>query len=609
MTLERGALRAATALLAGQVLLVLVARPSTVAAGIPALVAAGLAVVPALPGGLRSNRTALTAAVLPLGTAVLATSAVAWTAAGLPLTAAGVLVLLAILIAAGASALKFRPGPPTAGARHPVDLLSLAGLALAVVLAFVLGLVENDSLPPTGTDWGKYLLYADEIRRHGSLLIDNPVWLGGGLPFSEDPALPALYGSLLTLTGAPTVQLAWGGLGAVLLAVPATFAAAAVLFGPRPAVLAALAVAVLPMPFDMLAWHGAANLLGLAILPFVVLAAARTADGDPDRRWAAWLGVLLVAVVATHRLTALITFGTVGLLGLVALIRAPRATLGAAVIAAGAAVVPGALVASDLLRRNADGGGVQSYEAYLDTKVVWSIVVRDVTWPATAIAGAALVVLLVRGPRRPSTYVGVALVASLLLYAYSWVAHVPAYYIRAMYFLPLGFGLLIAAAVAAWRPKVLGAVAAAGLAAAFALAPKVVDDAARFYDSLPTPAALRGIDLLAANVRPGETVVTDRCTGFLSTWLIHRPIYAALQPSDIGPAVEVPRVKEARAVFAGGAAGLAAAARIKARWVLSDPACPVEDRTLPPYLQPRYLSERIAVYSIEPALQPSRNAK
>lgn len=609
MSLELRCLRAAAALLAGQVLLVLVGRPAPVAAALPALAVAGLAMVPALPLVLRANRTALVAAVVPVGVAVLSVAVIAWTAVGLPLTAATVLVLLAGLLAAGAAIALRRPG--LAHERLALDPLALGGLALAVGLAFVLGLVENDALPATGTDWGKYLLYADEIRRQGALLIDNPVWLGGGLAFSEDPALPALHASLLLLSDAPAQGLAWGGLATVLLAVPATFAACAVLFGTRPAVFGALTVAILPMPFDMLAWHGAANLLGLVVLPLVVAAAARAADGDPDHRWAAWLGVLLVAVGATHRLTALLAVGTVVVLAGLALVgRSPKAVLRSAAIALAAAVVPAAFVLSDLARRSQESGGAQDFAAYLDTKVVWSIVVRDLTWPATIAAGLALVVVAVRGRRRaPSTWAGAALATVLLAYAYSWKLELPAYYIRAMYFAPLVFALLLAGAVATWRPRLTASVAGVALAGALTLAPPVIDDAATFYGSLEPPAALRGVDLLTANVRPGETVVTDRCLGFVSTWLVRRPIYAALRSSDIGPKVEVPRVMEARRVFAGGAAGLAAAQRIRARWVLADPTCPVEDQPLPAYFQPRYLSERVAVYSIEPALQPSRNAK
>src|SRR3712207_9548188 len=39
-----------------------------------------------------------------------------------------------------------------------------------------------------------------EIRRHGALLIDNPYWMLG-VPFREDPGVPALYGAYLAMTG------------------------------------------------------------------------------------------------------------------------------------------------------------------------------------------------------------------------------------------------------------------------------------------------------------------------------------------------------------------------------------------------------------------------
>ena len=54
--------------------------------------------------------------------------------------------------------------------------------------------IGGDPIP--GNDWAKYLLYADEITAQGTLLIDNPYWMLG-VPFREDPAVPALYGSFL----------------------------------------------------------------------------------------------------------------------------------------------------------------------------------------------------------------------------------------------------------------------------------------------------------------------------------------------------------------------------------------------------------------------------
>ena len=66
------------------------------------------------------------------------------------------------------------------------DALAAAGLLVAVAAGLILeGRVIRGS-PVPGNDWAKYVLYADEIRRHGSLLIDNPYWMLG-VPFREDP--------------------------------------------------------------------------------------------------------------------------------------------------------------------------------------------------------------------------------------------------------------------------------------------------------------------------------------------------------------------------------------------------------------------------------------
>ena len=73
-----------------------------------------------------------------------------------------------------------------------------------------------------GNDWAKYVLYADEIRRHGSLLIDNPFWMLG-VPFREDPGAPAVYGSYLVIGGQSATVLVHGIWVFAVIAILTTF--------------------------------------------------------------------------------------------------------------------------------------------------------------------------------------------------------------------------------------------------------------------------------------------------------------------------------------------------------------------------------------------------
>ena len=88
---------------------------------------------------------------------------------------------------------------------------------------------------PPGNDWAKYLLYADEVRRHGSLLIDNPFWMLGQ-PFRDDPGVPSLYGATLIMSRAPA--------GTRLVANPGCYPTATLLARPGTGLLRAQGVRV-----------------------------------------------------------------------------------------------------------------------------------------------------------------------------------------------------------------------------------------------------------------------------------------------------------------------------------------------------------------------------
>ncbi|MGI8873750.1 MAG: hypothetical protein ACR2KP_05390, partial [Egibacteraceae bacterium] len=121
-----------------------------------------------------------------------------------------------------------------------------------------------------------------------------------------------------------------------------------------------------------------------------------------------------------------------------------------------------------------------------------------------------------------------------------------------------------------------------------------------FY-AFANDASLRGLDAVAADLGPREVVVTDRCWSFLTTWLLHTPTIAALEPEDIQPRAELRRAREARAVLDGTADGLALAKRLGVRYLIVDPTCTDtrERPTRPPLVgTPVYLSKRLVVLAL-----------
>ena len=130
-----------------------------------------------------------------------------------------------------------------------------AGLALALGLGALLQqrVIGGDPIP--GNDWAKYLLYADEIAAHGQLLITNPFWMLG-VPFREDPGVPALYGSFLSLSGEPAATLAHGIWVFAVASILAVFAFVARVLGRARGSDRGRPLGVLPISQDILAWHG-----------------------------------------------------------------------------------------------------------------------------------------------------------------------------------------------------------------------------------------------------------------------------------------------------------------------------------------------------------------
>ena len=488
-----------------------------------------------------------------------------------------------------------------ASAETPGEGATLALLGAAVAIGVTLqGLIVGGK-PLPGQDWGHYLLYVDEIRKQGSLLIDNPFWMLGGLPFAEDPGAPVLYAAQALLSEQTTASLQQGIWLVAVLAIVSVFVFVAALWGRTAGLIAAGLYAVVPMTLDMLAWHALANIWALVLLPPVLLAAGMALRGRLDLRWCAFLGLFLIALAAAHRLSFLVA--VLALLPCLVILVWRHGREGVRFVAwtLGFAVVGGAGVIVDLVQRNIDTGGTQGYRAFLATKVDWEFVARDLT-PLFGILGAValLAVLLAPALRAdPARFVLLGLLVAVLALSYSWVVHFPTAYFRAAYYIPV---LLAAAIGIAWAkliPKL--ALGAAVVILVVGLEARDLAQPLRTFYDYTNQESLTGLGYLKGLTKPDDVIVTDTCWGFLATWLLAQPIIAAQDPSLILPKAEVAPARMARRILYGGEQGAQLARRIGARYAIVDPQCTHQTGRLvaePDIGTPLYASTRLVVLDL-----------
>ena len=565
-----------------------------------ALLAPGLALAPLLPARIRESPLAVLAAAPALGCAASAVALITVASAGASLEPAVVRGVLAVLVLGGLAL----PWPEWQRPPGRVDLPAAGGLALALAAGAVLQqrVIGGDPIP--GNDWAKYLLYADEIARHGRLLIENPFWMLG-VPFREDPAVPALYGSFLVLTGEPAGILTHGIWVFAVSSILAVFAFTRAFWGDLAAVVAAGLWAVLPISHDILGWHGAPNLAAIALIPLLLAyLAALTGERGLERAELAGFALALVALAATHRLSTLV-FGIAFVVALASAVavggsRARRMVrqLGWTALTT-AALAPG--VAYDLIERGRSFGGTQNYRAYLSSKLEIGPLVGDLTVVFTALAVVAVVMAMRWSRRDPALSVLLALLATATALTFSWLIEVPLHYLRMAYFMPLALVPMVALALTRLLTLRRAAAAAAVAAVAIGTIAWFQADTVRSFYAFTNRASLRGLDAVSASLRPGEVVVTDRCWSFQATWLLHTRTLPALEPEDIQPKAELRRALQARAVLDGTPDGLALARRLGVRYLLVDPTCPDANGrpSQPPAVgAPLYVSSRLVVLEL-----------
>ena len=544
-----------------------------------ALLAPGWALVPLLPAAVRRRPVAALAAAPMLGFAAVSIVLVTWSVIGLPLSGTAIRALLLVLVAL---ALGLWAGAPSPRRPRRGEVYEALGLLGALAVGLVLALRVAGSTPLPGNDWAKYLLYADEIRRHGALLIDNPFWMLG-VPFREDPGVPALYGSVLLMARAPAGILANGIVVFTVLQIAAVFAFARAFWGRAAGVLAAFLVAGVPATQDMLGWPGLPNLAALALMALALASLATFAAGVLDRPALVGAAIVLVGIAATHRLSLLVTLGAAVLVVVARLLIREgrrRAARDAGLVAMLAALL-GAGVWVDLVTRQRTFGGTQAYTAYLDTKVDLGLAFRDIS-PVLAVATVlALVAVAIWRRSDRALWPAIAMLVVSAGLAYVWLVHVPNYYARMVFFVPVAAAPVVAAVVVRLRPAAL--VAAVAVAAVAFTAVQSFDQApkTRAFYAFANPVSLRGLDALAPTLSRDEVVVTDRCWSFLGTWLLRTRTLPALIPQDIQPKAELRFARQARAILDGTPAGRARARALGVRYALMDPLCPAADGTLP----------------------------
>jgi hypothetical protein len=586
---------AGAVLVAVEALIALLGGHSPPLAVLVLLLAPGLALLPLLPARARADVVTALAAAPALGFAASSIGLITVASIGLPLNGLVVRLVAAVLVAVG---LLLRGTEPELRLAEPLVAL---GLLAAVGAGLLLQARVIHGSPVPGNDWAKYVLYADEIRAHHALLIRNPFWMLG-VPFREDPGVPAVYGSYLVMTGQSAAALLHGIWLFAVVAILTVFAFVRALWGAPAGVVAALLWAVLPINQDILGWHGLPNLAALSLLALVLLYTGTLFTRGLSRTEAAGFGAALLALAAAHRLSLVVGLGSLAIMtGAAFVLGGLRRMTGAVVTAAVAIVVLGGGVAYDLVERQRTFGGTLSYADYKASKLPVVHTAKDLTLVFTAAALIALVLCVRRAAHDRALVPVLALLAFTLAGAYAWIVHLPLGYLRMAYYLPLALVPLVAVALATHaRARVTILIGAVLAAIVFAFAWPAAHNV-RFFYGFANPASLRGLDAVAAQLRPNEVVVTDRCWSFLATWLLHTRTLPALYPVDIQPKAELARANEAHAILDGTPEGRVLAQRLGVRFLLVDPTCPDPNGNAlaPPRVgEPVFTSERLLVLKL-----------
>jgi hypothetical protein len=431
--------------------------------------------------------------------------------------------------------------------------------------------------PLPGADWAHYLLYSSEIARHHGLLLENPYWMLGNASFAEDPGVPSLYGAYLILSGHGAGLLYHGIWAFAVLGIVTTYVFVRTLFGDIAGVVAAAVCAVAPLGLNILTWHGLANVYAIMYVPLILLAAGMMLRGRFSARWSGFLALFLVALVAGHRLSFLIVLVALLLLGVLSLARAPRPTFTFALRTAMFGAALGFGVAVYLIRQTNSLGGLQSYKAYLPTKIdsgTLEMVASYLSWPLIVAAVLGLGVVLLRKRLRvdAAAYVPIAFLAALMFVGVSYIVHFPTEYSRVVYYLPIPIAALIGIGITAIPGR---AALLVGVLLVAVVAPLSYSRAgeARDFFTFVDAGSERGLAYLSRRLEPGDVVAADRCWSFLATWELRHRVLGGLDPSLSLAGSEARPASVARKILIGSRESVRLAERYGVHYALIDPIC------------------------------------
>ena len=246
-----------------------------------------------------------------------------------------------------------------------------------------------------------------------------------------------------------------------------------------------------------------------------------------------------VALAAVHRFSFVL--GLLAVVGSLAfgLVRRPGAIARFAGWTIVAAVVQGRRSRSTSSGATPRSGGRRGTRRSSRRKVDWELVARDLTWPVVIAGLVALVAVLVVPPFLSDTsrFVLAGLAVSILALTYAWIAHVPTGYNRAAYFVPL----LLAPTLGLLASKVPPIVAIAAAAALVGVRPprRATSPGTTAASTVTSTQRASAVSATSASGPAATTRSSPTSAGVLSTWLLQRPVLAALDPALTLPKREV----------------------------------------------------------------------
>jgi hypothetical protein len=566
-------------------------------AATPLLVlACGLVLVPFLPVELRS--VSVTVAVVPaLGIAAFAALLTTAALVGAPLGALSIqLAVAAFVLTVALLSLRLRArdhARSVSGRREAAALVALAAIGV-----FSLASSWDIAYPfqARGTDWGHYLLYADEVAAQGHLLIDDPFAGEPERVFADPAAVGAVYGSLIRLDGLSSWSLTAGLVVLSALAVMSIYAAAAALWGTGAGLVAAAAYAVAPIRLDPMYWHGLGTTLASIFVPLVVLSLALLFRGARGRRHVLFLAVCLVGVAVAHSTSAIMVAAFViaavlldVAVRLVAGRARPRTALASSwrdgIVAPVAAAVAlacvfGAGVVAHLWLQARALGRPVSYR-FLDPHWLDRAAMEGyygASFLALSLVALALV-LTRRSLRSDRALLALAALAlGCIAVSQLWRIEVPFEYRRVVYPVGVGLAVLIGAAFVARKPDRLWIGAVVVVVVYVARGSVGLRLPERVLQSEPRAPAVTGLvrfreELDRGALPAGQRLVSDACLHFAVPFLVRRPTVPAFSERQVGFADRLPLARQARAILGGGAEARALAARLGVRYAIADPGC------------------------------------